>query len=178
MRRFYDAHPEHFQTGARVSFTHIYFSREKRADAESDARAALVELAHGADATALGDRLLIDAEMRDADERAVAAQFGPDFARAVLALKPGVWSGPVVSGYGLHLVRVSELTPGRLREFADVRTQVRERWRDEQERAGSARYFAGLLKKYHVAVDEDVKPLIGPLDGPLPAPPAGEETVR
>jgi len=178
LRRFYDAHPELFQTGARVPFTHVFFSREKRADAEADAQAALGALQHGADAAALGDRLLLDAEMRDAEERAVAAQFGPDFAQAVLALKPGAWSGPVVSGYGLHLVRVSELTPGRLREFADVRAQALERWRDEQQQAGSARYFAGLLKKYRVSVDESVAPLIGRLDGPLPAPQAGEEAVR
>ena len=178
LRRFYEAHPEHFQTGARVSFTHVFFSRQKRGDAEADAQAALAELARGADAAELGDRLLIDAEMSDADERAVAGQFGPDFARTVLTLKTGVWSGPVVSGYGLHLVRVSELTPGRLRDFAEVRAQVLDRWRNDQERASSERYFAGLLKKYRVSVDESVKPLIGSFDGPLPVPPAGEEAMR
>ncbi len=178
LRRFYDAHPEFFQMGARVSFTHVFFSREKRADAEADARKALPELARGADAAAMGDQLLIDAEMRDADERAVAAQFGPDFASAVLKLKPDVWSGPVISGYGVHLVRVSELTPGRLREFAEVQTQVQERWRDEQQRESSAGYFASLLKKYGVSVDESVKPLIGSLDGRLPVPQASEDAVR
>jgi hypothetical protein len=178
LRHFYDAHRELFQTGARVSFTHVFFNREKRTDAEADARAALAKLQSGADAETVGDRLLIDAEMHDAEERAVAAQFGPDFAKAVLTLKPGVWSGPVVSGYGLHLVRLSALTPGHLREFAEVRAQVLNRWRDEQQRENSSRYFAGLLKKYDVALDESAKSLIGPLDGPLPTPPAGKEGVR
>jgi hypothetical protein len=178
LRRFYAAHPERFQTSARVSFTQVFFSRDKRADAEADAKAALAELARGSDPAALGDRLLIDAEMRDTDENAVAGLFGPDFAKAVLALKPGVWNGPVASGYGLHLVRVSELTPGRQREFSEVKAQVIERWRDEQQRESSARYFAKLLKKYSVAVDESVEPLIGELDGALPASQAGEEIAR
>ena len=174
LRRFYDAHPEHFQAEARVSFTHVFFRDGK----DAEAKAALAELARGADAAALGDRLLIDAELRDADAQSVAAQFGADFAKSVLTLKPGAWSGPVVSGYGLHLVRVAEHTPGRLRDFAEVKARVLERWRDGQQRESSARYFAGLLKKYGVAVDQDLKPLIGPLDGPLPLVPAGGEGAR
>jgi hypothetical protein len=97
---------------------------------------------------------------------------------AFKASETGVWNGPVASAYGLHLVRVSELTPGRQREFSEVKAQVLERWRDEQQRESSARYFAGLLKKYSVAVDESVKPLIGALDGALPAPQGGEEIVQ
>jgi hypothetical protein len=178
LRGFYDAHPVYFQAGARVSFTHLFFSRQKRANAEADAQAALVELARGADAAEMGDRLLIDAEIQDAEEPAIAAQFGPDFAKSVLLLKPGTWSGPVVSGYGLHLARVTNRTAGRLREFAEVKAQVLERWREEQEKEASARYFAGLLKKYSVFVDDSVKPLIGSLEGPLPVPTAGEEAMR
>lgn len=174
LRRFYDAHPEHFQSEARVSFTHVFF----RAGKDAEAKAALAELARGADAAAMGDRLLIDAELRDADAQSVAAQFGADFAKAVMALKPGEWSGPVVSGYGLHLVRVSALTPGGVREFAEVKAKVFERWRDGQQRETSARYFASLLKKYDVIVDERVKPLIGPLEGPLPLPQASGEIGR
>lgn len=178
LRRFYDGHPENFQTGARASFAHVYFSREKRAAADADAKAALVELGQGADPAKLGDPLLLDTEMFDADERTISAQFGPDFAKSVLALKPGRWSGPIVSGYGLHLVLVSELTPARLLEFDAVKTLVLDRWRNEQQRDVSARYFAGLIKKYGVAIDESVRPLIGPLDGPLPMAQTGEEAVR
>jgi hypothetical protein len=68
-----------------VSFTQIFFNPALRNDASSDAKAALVELksARGTDLAAmLGDRLLLDAEVRDADEQAVAGMFGPDYARA------------------------------------------------------------------------------------------------
>ncbi len=42
---------------------------------------------------------------------------------------------------------------------------MRERWRDEHQREANEQYYASLLKKYGVVVDESVKPLIGPLDG-------------
>jgi hypothetical protein len=41
LRKFHAAHPERFSEPARVSFTHIYFSREKRTDAAADAKGAL-----------------------------------------------------------------------------------------------------------------------------------------
>jgi hypothetical protein len=164
LRRFYEAHPERFQTGAHISFTHVFFSRELRQDAAADVRTALAELS-SADAVPdnLGDRLLLEAEFHQVDKPTVASQFGPDFADAVMALEPGAWTGPLESGYGLHLVHVSELTPAARWEFVEVKTQVIERWREEQEREAHAQYFAGLLKKYDVIVDESVGPLVGQL---------------
>ena len=172
LRRFYAANPEHLETGARVSFTHIYFGREKRTDAAGDARKALADLSGGAGKVMpaeLGDRLLIDSDMIDADEQTVAGMFGKEFAHAVFALQPGAWHGPFESDYGLHLVRVSDAKPARPREFADVRTQVLERWRAQRQREDDERYFAGLLKKYDVVVDKGLEPLVGPLNGPITA---------
>jgi PPIC-type PPIASE domain len=170
LRRFYDANPERFQTDARISFTHVFFSREKRAAAATEAKAALTDLAGGANPADFGDRLLVDSEIVDADMQSVAGQFGRDFADAVFALKPGGWSGPIESGYGLHLVRVSEVKRANRREFSEVKTQVLERWREQRQREDNEKYFASLLKKYDVVVDDSVKPLIGPLDEPMSPP--------
>jgi hypothetical protein len=170
LRRFYDANPERFQTDARISFTQVFFSREKRAAAATEAKAALTDLAGGANPADFGDRLLVDSEIVDADMQSVAGQFGREFADAVFALKPGGWSGPIESGYGLHLVRVSDVKPANRREFSEVKTQVLERWREQRQREDNEKYFASLLKKYDVVVDDSVKPLIGPLDDPIAAP--------
>ena len=170
LRRFYDANPERFQTDARISFTHVFFSREKRANAATEAKVALSDLSGGANPADFGDRLLVDSEIVDADMQSVADQFGREFADAVFTLKPGGWNGPIESGYGLHLVRVSEVKPANRREFSQVKTQVLERWREQRQREDNEKYFASLLKKYDVVVDENLKPLIGPLDESNAAP--------
>ena len=167
LRRFYEANLERFQTDARISFTQVFFSREKRADAATEAKAALSDLADRGNAADFGDRLLVDSELVDADMQSVAGQFGREFADAVFALKPGAWNGPIESGYGLHLVRVSEIRPGNRREFSEVKTQVLELWRQQRQRQDNEKYFASLLKKYDVTVDENLKPLIGSLDEPI-----------
>ncbi len=166
LRRFHAAHPEAFRAAARVSFEQVYFSRERRKDAARDAGLALTKLSAGAAAASvadLGDPTLLPPELRDADEQAVASAFGPDFARAVLALRPGAWHGPLESGYGLHLVRVAGGVPVRQHEFAEVRAEVLERWREARQRESEARFLARLMEKYSVVIDESVKPLVGPL---------------
>jgi parvulin-like peptidyl-prolyl cis-trans isomerase-like protein len=171
LRKFYSAHPERFSEPARVSFTHVYFSQQKRKDAAADAKAALVELSPaGAERRPpgdpqIGDPLLLDLDFRDLDRQAVAGQFGEKFAAVVFAQPAGSWRGPIESGFGLHLVRVLNQTPARQREFAQVRLQVLERWREQRRQESNREYFAGLLKKYDVVVDERVTPLVGALNG-------------
>jgi hypothetical protein len=163
LRRFYEASPKAFLTQPRVSFSQVYFSRERRKDAARDAAAALPKLvgASPAEAARMGDRLLVETEFRDADPQTVAAAFGPQFARAVFELQPGKWHGPLESGYGLHLVRVAAAQAERQRDFADVRPQVLERWREQQQREAEAVFYRRLMAKYEVLVDDNVKALLG-----------------
>lgn len=167
LRRVYDAHRERFQSPARITFTHVYFNRERRgARAEADARAALQKLSRtgaAASASDLGDRFLSQYEFGEADEQAVASVLGAEFARRVFALDIGTWQGPIESGYGLHLVRVAHRQPAQPREFGAVRDEVLALWRRQREEEGREQYFAALLKKYDVVVDESIKPLLGPL---------------
>ncbi len=172
LRRFYEANPDRFLTQATLSFTQVYFSRERREDAAADAKAALAELGQSPPAARpsdLGDHLL-DPEMLDADAQTVSGQFGREFARAVFALPPGAWHGPIESGYGLHLVRVTGAKPAQRRELGEVKAQVLDLWRDQERREENERYFASLLKKYVVVVDEDLKPLVGQLDSSIAGP--------
>jgi hypothetical protein len=159
LRKFHAAHPERFSEGAHISFTHVYFNGDHRADVA----AALVRLKAGESPMALGERLLVDPEFQDTEEQNVASHFGADFSRAVFEMPQGEWLGPVTSGYGLHLVRVSARKPGQVREFSAVREQVLQRWRDARQREDNEKYFASLLKKYDVVLDETVKPMIGSL---------------
>ncbi len=165
LHRFYEANLGSFQARAHVSFTQVFFDPEKRRDAAADAKAAHAALSRGAAVSGnIGDPLPLGGELTDEDRQAVAGQFGDQFADAVFALKPGGWNGPITSSFGLHLVRVTDARPARQLEFSEVEPQVRERWRDEHQRKADEQYFASLLKKYHVVVDEDVEPLVGPVN--------------
>jgi hypothetical protein len=166
LRRYYESRRERFRSDARVSFTYVYFSPARRPHAVSDATKTLAELIEAGDTGrtgVAGDRLLLEPVLYDQTEQMLAGVFGREFAAAVFVLEPGVWSGPIKSGYGLHLVRISKLQQSVTRPFVEVRGQVLEEWRREQESAASAQYLAQLRKKYGVVIEESVKPLLNPM---------------
>jgi parvulin-like peptidyl-prolyl isomerase len=153
-------------TRPKISFTQIFFSRDKRTDAAADARAALQQLSQSdasMPADALGDQVSLKSELRNADERVVANQFGAKFAAKIFELEPGPWQGPLESSHGFHLVHVTALVPAQLRPFEEIREQLVELWHEQSQRAAEERYFVELLKKYRVVPDDSVKALVDPL---------------
>ena len=156
----------------RLSFTQIFFNPERRQHAETDAKAALVLIstAGGDDrAPTIGDPTLLETEFHDVDVQTISNLFGADFARTVSLLKPGSWAGPVKSGYGVHLVRITDLRPAILRPFQEVRPKVLEEWRRQREDQTKAQYLGKLREKYGVVIDDSVTQL-------LPAPPPEAKT--
>jgi hypothetical protein len=161
LRVLYETRLDLVRTPARVSFTQVFFRRE---DGDGRARASLVALS---DAAATpdeeGDRLLLGDTFADQDEPALTNLFGAAFAQAVLALPAGRWSGPIESGYGLHLVKVTGVSSPQARPFAEVRERLAEEWRRERQETAQAQLLQGLMRKYQVVVDPSVRLWLGPL---------------
>jgi parvulin-like peptidyl-prolyl isomerase len=163
--QYFAANAARFETDATISFTHVFFNPQGRADAKLDATTALAALRKAsptAKAADIGDRFLLDTEFRDADEQTVSNMFGEDFARAIFASEPGAWSGPWKSGYGLHLVFLGTKGAPSRPVFSIVRDKVAAEWRREREEAIGREYLARLREKYGVALDAGVKALLGP----------------
>ncbi len=159
------ASPDRFRSDPRVTFEHLYFSRDRRADALGDAKSALelLEPSASLDSIEVGDPMLMDAVVSDAEQRIVAREFGDDFAAAVVVLEPGVWSGPIESGLGIHLVRLIEVTPGDVPPFDRIRDGVLDAWRAARRVEENDRYLALLVEKYGIEADATVEALIGDL---------------
>jgi hypothetical protein len=161
LRDLYGMRPDLVRTLVRVSFTQVFFRRE---DGDGRARASLVALSDAAATPGEeGDRLLLGDTFADQDEPALANLFGTSFAQAVLALPVGRWSGPIESGYGLHLVKVTAVSMPQERPFAEVRERLAEEWRRERQETAQAQLLQSLMRKYQVVVDPSVRPWLGPL---------------
>jgi hypothetical protein len=162
LRQFYAANPAHFETPGRLSFRQMYFNPEHRGDAAADANAALAAMNANGDADPMaGDRLLFGDSFDDTDELALSGMFGADFARGVFALEPGTWRGPVKSGYGFHLVLVTQRTPTAAKPFEVVREAVLAEWRGDKQTKITRDYLVELRKKFGVEVDDSTRAMLG-----------------
>jgi hypothetical protein len=121
--------PERFALPARIRLVHVFLSRERRGASLEAADRALGWRLAGLPperAAGLGDPFLLGAQLPPRTQDELAAGFGQDFARAVGALEPGRWSGPIASSFGLHRVFVQERRPGRPARLEEVRSALRE----------------------------------------------------
>jgi hypothetical protein len=157
LNAYLKAHPESFRVEPRFTFSQLYLDPAKHgANLARDTARVLAQLKQAgrkADVSALGDSFLLEHTFQSAPSSEVGKQFGEAFAAALGGLSPGEWQGPVESGYGMHLVLVSERTEARLPGLADVRDVVRREWANARRLEGNAKFYQELLKRYAVSIE-------------------------
>ena len=157
LQTFFEERREDYRIDPLISFSHVYFNPDRRGDgAEDDARRVLESLRAAASppvrAPERGDRFLLPHDFSSATLHQIQQQFGSTFADDLRDLAPG-WHGPVVSGYGLHLVYVADRVEGRVPELSEVRDRVVLDFnRDRTTRAKDALY-EGLRSQYEIVID-------------------------
>jgi hypothetical protein len=159
LRAWFTQRAEDYRVPPLVSFRHVYFNEDRRGvAAEADAEALLASIRTGdvSDREALesGDRFMLAAEYRLRRPEEIAREFGTRFADAVATLEPG-WHGPIRSGYGLHLVLVTEREEGRIPEYERVRERVLTDYQRERRERANALLYEGLRNEYEVTIDEE-----------------------
>jgi hypothetical protein len=160
LMNYYEKHTDKYREPARLSFTHIYFSSDRRGfNAEADAQQALLNLnAKGGSPVdagqALGDRFMLDSNYDQLTIPDIARLFGGKFANALEKLPQGGWQGPVTSGYGVHLVYITEHIPGRLPDLAEVRDAVSRDYQQQKREAANQAFYARLKQRYNISIDQ------------------------
>jgi peptidyl-prolyl cis-trans isomerase C len=147
LQNWLDTHRRDYATNAALSFDHIYVGNDV-----DRARRALAQLDKGADPAALTSPLSVPPTLDNAPAEDIDRQFGDGFAKAVAALPPGRWAGPVVSGFGQHLVRLRKLTPGALPPLASVRKAVENDWREANRTRRENGAYQALLDGYTIRI--------------------------
>jgi len=150
-------HAEAFRTEPRATFAQVYLDPRKRGAAlDADARRLLDRLnADGPapDLSKAGDSLmLLEARYDNIPQTDVARLFGNDFADGLFRQPVGTWSGPIGSGYGVHLVKVESLAQGGVPALDDVRPLVEREWANDRRQQLSKAFYENLRAKYKVTV--------------------------
>lgn len=155
LRTFYEEHPEIFEIPPRITFSHVYINLDERGrDTAAYAESLLADLEAGADPHRLGDRFMLQRDYLRKSPAEVARHFGSRFAAEVFELSPGVWQGPIPSGYGLHLVLVEGKEKAYLPPLEDVRQQVQDEFVSYRRRELNETFYSRLREGYEIIVEE------------------------
>jgi hypothetical protein len=152
------AHPDSFRVEPRVAFRQVMFDPGRHGlSLERDVEKALARLKSGGgpgmDFSALGDSRMLPEAVELSPQSEVERTFGKEFAAKVVGLAAGAWTGPIPSGYGVHLVQITERVEGRVPELSEVREAVAREWGAAERKERSEALYRKLLASYKVVVE-------------------------
>ena len=158
LQQFLDKNPDRFMESARTSFVQVYLNADKRGErVNSDAEQLLLamnEQQDTADASSVGDVFMFGHEYENQSEHQVSRMFGQNFAKSLDGLTTGSWQGPIASGYGLHLVYITDRTEAWLPPLAEIRDSVLYELMAERRQQANQAFFDTLRERYDVIVEQ------------------------
>ena len=158
LREYLAEHRDSFRLQPQVSFMHVYLNSDKRgAGVEDSARQILAKLSaagRDVDLESLSDPTMLPKALPLYYVNDIGRLFGEDFSRQIVEIEPGAWTGPIRSGYGLHLVYVHERIAGRDPDLNEIRQQVEREWSARQRKKFKEETYRKLRERYTVIIEE------------------------
>lgn len=160
---YYAANAEEYAEPATITFTHVFFSADRRGlrEAETLARQKLEEL-NGKktafeEASAHGDRRLFHVNYVHKEHDLVSSHFSAGMADELFSLTPdgALWRGPYFSSYGAHLVLLVDRAGARTRPLEEVRDRAALSIRREEENNRRNEAIRAIVQTYSVRLMDD-----------------------
>lgn len=146
------ANADAFATDTTYTFEQVYFNPDQGGVAlDRQVAEMLAALRAGNDPGGVGGLLPLYFENTPA--HSVDGSFGTGFSESLDALPMNDWQGPVESGLGLHLVKITERIEGSLPELADIRPIVEREWANENRLETRRLINDQLLSNYEVTIE-------------------------
>lgn len=173
LQQFFVGRAAQYAKPGRVSFRHVFFSAQKRGpQADAAAKVALTALTQGASEESLGDGFLHGFEFAEQTGDDLTALFGGVFAAHLATVPEGIWSGPLTSSYGLHVVRVTARARAQPVALVEVRERVLRDYLEDQRLRANQALVDQLQQRYVIVIDEAAvrAPLSPAMTAPVTTP--------
>lgn len=151
LKSYYDANRNAYLRSGRISYEQVFLGSpadEELAEEVQD------RLRQGADPEALGRQTLLPFRLDMSARSKIDGVFGDGFYERIGALPLNEWSGPVQSGYGQHLIRVTRRQSAEYLPFESIRNEVEADWalRKAEELRDDA--YAAMRERYRIVLPE------------------------
>lgn len=143
-----ETYPDRFQSPAKITFEQVGISPTM---SQTEVAGLLTKLNAGEAPPADGISSMLMPKMERADQRQIDGTFGRGMFSQLIGLNPGKWGGPVVSGYGTHLVRVAEFVEPTPLSLDAVRDKAIADWRNTLAARLRETNEATLLSQYTIS---------------------------
>ena len=159
LEKYFEDHQDRYREDDLMTFSQVFFDPDLRDETTLDDAAvvlAQLQAASAPEPASLdeGDRFMLQSYYAAVSELDIRRQLGGGFAESILQFEPGEWHGPVLSGYGVHLVYIYEFQQAPPPLFEEVQQAVLEDWQTEQQEEFNEQFFESLKSRYDVVIAE------------------------
>jgi len=158
LKDYYAENAEQYRPPDLITYSQVFLDPDRRGDETlRDAREILAKLrstgAPTAEIESLGDSFMLQTYYPQKAYFDISRLFGHGFADSVVALSAREWHGPVLSGYGVHLVYVHEHETNKMPEFEAVKERVQQEWLDKRQRELQDEFVSTVVSSYDVVFE-------------------------
>ncbi len=148
---FLQENAERYATPVMVAFNQVFLGEEP---GEAEIEKALATLRAKQEISELGGSTLLPASMPLSATRVVESVFGGGFSQSITEVETGQWTGPIRSGYGIHLVEVVAVEPSRTPPLAEIHDAVLRDWRRAMSEDLAQAQYQSLAEKYEIVAPD------------------------
>lgn len=151
LQTYLEENPERFTTRPQIAFDQVYLGQTVEPEVIKNAIASVNGLD---DWDSFGQTTLLPKSMPLSTARVVDSNFGIGFSSSLGTLEPGIWSGPVQSAFGIHLVRITDKRAPERPKLDEVRDSVLLEWRRETGADLAQAQYENLASSYRIETPE------------------------
>jgi hypothetical protein len=151
LEAYFTANERTYRRGPGLAFQQIYLGKTPGPETIARALSAL-ESDPATDPSALGEPTLLPAQLGLSPLEAVDGVFGKGFFERLAELSPGGWAEPVVSAYGVHLVRIGESLVARTPPLKEIRGNVLRDWKAAKAKEIRELHYNRLRERFVVEI--------------------------
>jgi hypothetical protein len=165
LKAYFELRTERYRIPASFDLMQVYLSPDKRGQQIGTYATELLAVLREKDPrpeelAGLGDMIMLANVEKDVSEEQLTRTFGAVFRDAVILLPVGRWEGPVESGYGLHLVKITRREESRIPDWTEVRDRIVNDMQFEGRKAAEDQFYAEILPRYQIVYSEGVSELL------------------
>ena len=155
LQEYFQKNSEKYLTPTSYSLYQIIFSPDKRENNFKDAEETLKQFPNASfeEMNGKGDNLPFSYFFTDINADELGLQLGSKFPEALQKLETDKWLGPVPSGFGYHLVYITNKTEPQLPPFENIKKAVLRDYEYDNQQEVDEAIYQELKKKYDIHID-------------------------
>jgi hypothetical protein len=159
LKTYFAENMDRYRASDLLTFTHVFIDPDVRedetlGDAESLKAKLITEGEPQQTDNNRGDPFMLQNYYPERTELEILKLFGSGFSETVFELEPGEWHGPVLSGYGVHLVYVHYHEEAETPELSLVRDRVKQDWADDLREKLNKQLYDKMRDRYKVVIEQ------------------------